>query len=100
MSGLRDGLAQAGIIKKVDFKENFWEMKHYVYDSACLKCHEGIKEPEKAVGLADNIKEIHQRFYWDAKKSGKDVSCVDCHNDYTMSHFAHPNLLEALEEEE
>jgi nitrate/TMAO reductase-like tetraheme cytochrome c subunit len=99
MSGLRDGLAEAGFIKKVDFGENFWEMKHYVYDSACLKCHHGIQEPEKAIGMAENIKEIHTKFYWEAKKEGKDISCVSCHNDYTMTHFAHPNLLEALEEE-
>ena len=93
-------LAQFGVIHMVDFKENFWEMKHYVYDSACLQCHHMVKEPEKAIGLADNVKELHQKYYWDAKKAGKDVSCVNCHNDYTMSHFAHPNLLEALEEEE
>jgi hypothetical protein len=43
---------------------------------------------------------IHQKYYWDAKNAGKDVSCVTCHNDYTMTHFAHPNLLETLSSEE
>jgi cytochrome c-type protein NapC len=97
LSGLRDGLAHSGLIKRVDFKENFWEMKKYTFDSGCLKCHEGIKEPEKAVGLASNIKEIHEKYYWEPKKAGKDISCVSCHNDYTHPNFAHPNLLERLD---
>jgi cytochrome c-type protein NapC len=84
----------------VDFKENFWEMKNYVYDSACLQCHHGIKEPEKAVGLADNVKELHIKYYWEPKKAGENVSCVNCHNDYAMPNFAHPNLLETLSSEE
>ena len=100
ISGTRDALAQVGLIKRVDFKENYHEMKNYVYDSGCLHCHEGIKDPEKAVGLSENIKQIHQKYYWDAKKSGKDISCVSCHNDTTMTNFAHPNLLESLSSEE
>jgi nitrate/TMAO reductase-like tetraheme cytochrome c subunit len=100
ISGTKDALAEFGIIKKVDFKENFWEMKHYVYDSACLKCHEGMKDPQKAVGLSEDIKKIHEQYYWNAKAQGKDVSCVTCHNDYTMTHFAHPNLLETLSNKE
>jgi len=98
ISGTRDGLAQAGIIEMVDFKENFWHMKHYVYDSACLSCHHGIKEPEHAIGLEENIKELHIKYYWQPKNAGKDISCVSCHNDYTMPNFAHPNLLESLQE--
>ncbi len=100
LSGTRDALAQFGIIKRVDFKENFWEMEHYTYDSGCLSCHHGIKEPEKAVGLAENVREIHKTQYWDAKKAGKDVTCVKCHNDYIMANFAHPNLLETLSQED
>ena len=99
ISGTRDFLAHIGLTKMVDFKENFYEMKDYVYDSACLHCHEGIKDPEKAVGLSENIKEIHEKFYWQPKKAGKDVSCVTCHNDHVMVNFANPNLLETLSEE-
>ena len=98
ISGTRDALAEFGIISKVDFKENFWEMKHYVYDSACLECHKGIEEPEKSIGLSENVKEIHEKFYWAAKNSGQDVSCVDCHNDHTMTNFAHPGLMDKLNE--
>jgi cytochrome c-type protein NapC len=71
-------------------------MHEYVYDSACLKCHAGIKNPEKSMGLSPQIKLIHQKYYWDAKAAGKKVSCVSCHNDYTDTNFAHPNLLEML----
>ena len=99
ISGTRDFLAHIGLMKMVDFKENFHEMNHYVYDSACLHCHEGIKEPATAVGLSENIKEIHETYYWEAKKEGKDVSCVTCHNDHSMVDFAHPNLLETLSKE-
>ena len=96
ISGTKDALAHFGLIKSVDFKENFKEMDNYVYDSACLHCHEGIKDPEHAVGLSENIKKIHEVYYWQAKKEGQKVSCVSCHNDETMTHFAHPNLLETL----
>jgi len=99
ISGTRDFLAHIGLMKMVDFKENFYEMKNYVYDSACLHCHEGMKEPAKAVGLSEDIKEIHERYYWKPKKEGKDISCVTCHNDHTMANFAHPNLLETLSQE-
>ena len=97
MSGMRDGLAHAGTIHKVDFKENFWRMDEYVYDSACLKCHEGIKNIDEESGLAENIKYIHKEFYWKPKEAGEEVSCTKCHNDYTHPNFAHPNLLEALD---
>jgi nitrate/TMAO reductase-like tetraheme cytochrome c subunit len=100
ISGTRDALAQFGIIKRVNFKENFWEMKDYVYDSACLHCHEGMRDPMHAVGLSPDIAKIHQKYYWDAKAAGKDVSCVSCHNDYSMSNFAHANLLEVLQNNE
>ena len=100
ISGTRDALAHIGLIKKVDFKENFNEMSNYVYDSACLHCHEGMRDPAKAVGLSDNIKKIHEIYYWDAKKQGQKVSCVTCHNDRTMVNFAHPNLLETLSNEQ
>ncbi len=100
LSGTRDALAQFGIIKRVDFKENFWEMKHYTYDSGCLSCHHGIKEPAKAIGLSEEVKKIHEKYYWEAKRNGEDVSCVKCHNDYAMSNFAHPNLLNILDKEE
>jgi len=96
MSGTRDFLAHLGLIKMVDFKENFDEMDDYVYDNACLHCHEGIKEPQKAVGLSENIKQIHEKYYWEPKRAGEEISCVKCHNDKTMTHFAHPNLLETL----
>ena len=99
ISGTRDFLAHIGLKKMVDFKENFNEMENYVYDSACLHCHEGIKEPERAIGLSENIKQIHEKYYWEPKKAGEDISCVRCHNDKTMTHFAHPNLLEALSQE-
>ena len=99
ISGTRDFLAHIGLTKMVDFKENFHEMKNYVYDSACLKCHKGMRDPATAVGLSENIKEIHEKYYWAPKSEGKDVSCVSCHNDHTMVNFAHPNLLETLSEE-
>jgi len=102
ISGTRDALAKVGVIKMVDFKENFWEMKHYVYDSACLHCHKGIEELEnkdEVVGLDENIQKIHKEFYWGAKKAGEEVSCTKCHNDYIMTNFAHPNLLETLSTE-
>ena len=99
ISGSRDFLAHIGLMKMVDFKENFYDMKRYVYDSACLHCHKGMRDPEKAVGLSENIKEIHEKYYWAAKGEGKDVSCVTCHNDHAMVNFAHPNLLESLSEQ-
>ena len=98
ISGTRDFLAHVGLMKMVNFKENFNEMQNYVYDSACLKCHEGIKDPEHAIGLSENVKKIHEEYYWKPKNEGKNVSCVKCHNDRIMTHFAHPNLLEALSE--
>jgi len=102
ISGTRDALAEFGIIKKVDFKENFYEMDDYVYDSACLHCHKGIEELKdknvgEVVGLSQNIQKIHKEFYWDKKENGEKVSCVKCHNDNVMSNFAHPNLLESLD---
>ncbi len=100
ISGGRDFLAHIGLMKQVDFKENFHEMDKYVYDSACLHCHEGIKNIDKPSGLSANIRNIHKKFYWDAKKDGKDVSCVSCHNDYNQANFAHPNLLSTLGKEE
>lgn len=103
ISGTRDALAHVGLIKRVDFKENFWEMKHYVYDNACLHCHKGIEELENkdhVVGLDENIQEIHKKYYWEPKERGEEVSCTKCHNDYTMPNFAHPNLLETLSYEE
>jgi cytochrome c-type protein NapC len=96
LSGMRDGLAHAGIIKKVDFSKNFWRMSEYTYDSGCLKCHEGIKDIDENPGLSENIKMIHKKYYWEAKANGEEVSCVTCHNDYTHANFAHPNLLERL----
>jgi len=102
ISGMRDGLAKAGVIHKVNFKENFWRMSEYTYDSACLKCHEGIKglekNPEEVTGLKANIKEIHKKYYWEPKAEGEEVSCLKCHNDYLQANFAHPNLLNALKE--
>jgi len=98
ISGTRDALAEFGLIKKVDFKENFWEMKHYVYDSACLQCHHMVKEPEKAISMSESSRFAH-KYYWTQKKEGADISCVSCHNDYTMPHFAHPGLLDKLREE-
>ena len=100
ISGTRDMMAHVGLIKMVDFKENYHEMKNYVYDSGCLHCHEGIKNIDEESGLSFEMKEVHKKFYWDAKKAGKDVSCVTCHNDSTQSHFAHPNLLQTLSSEE
>ena len=96
ISGTRDALAEFGIIKKVDFKENFNEMKDYVYDSACLQCHHMVKEPEKAFGMSEASRFAHES-YWKDKKAGQDISCVSCHNDYSMADFAHPNLLERLD---
>ena len=99
ISGTRDMMAHIGLIKMVDFKENYHEMKDYVYDSGCLSCHHGIKNLEES-GLDNELKEVHQKFYWDAKKAGKDVSCVTCHNDTTHVNFAHPNLLNTLSNQE
>ncbi|WP_024787002.1 MULTISPECIES: cytochrome c3 family protein [unclassified Lebetimonas] len=102
ISGTRDAMAHIGLIKRVDFKENFWEMKNYVYDNACLHCHKGIeelKDKNHVVGLDGNIQKIHKIYYWNVKENGGKVSCVKCHNDYTMHHFAHPNLLENLSSE-
>jgi len=96
ISGTRDALAEFGIIHKVDFKENYHEMKHYVYDSGCLHCHEKVKEPEHAFGMSESSRFAHTQ-YWKDKKAGKDVSCVSCHNDTTMSGFAHTELLPTLE---
>jgi nitrate/TMAO reductase-like tetraheme cytochrome c subunit len=98
MSGTRDALAQFGLIHMVDFKENFWEMKHYVYDSACLQCHHMVKEPEKAIGMSEESRYAHEE-YWKAKNAGEDISCINCHNDYSMANFAHPNLLNRLDKE-
>jgi len=103
MSATKDALAKIGLIHMVDFKENFWEMKEYVYDNACLHCHIGIeklKEEEHIVGMSEDLQKVHKTYYWKAKEEGKDVSCVNCHNDYVMPNFAHPNLLEALSESE
>jgi len=103
MSATKDALAKVGLIHKVDFKENFWEMKEYVYDNACLHCHKGIEELKDknfVVGISDNLQKVHKIYYWEAKAKGKNVSCVDCHNDYVMPNFAHPNLLETLSVEE
>ncbi|QCT94371.1 cytochrome C [Caminibacter mediatlanticus TB-2] len=104
ISGTRDALAEFGIIKKVDFKDNFWEMDKYVYDSGCLKCHKGIeklkdKNVGEVIGLTLNSQKVHKEFYWNKKERGEKVSCVACHNDNTMTHFAHPNLLETLQSE-
>ena len=99
ISGTRDAMAQFGLIHRVDFKENFWEMKHYTYDSGCLQCHHMVKEPEKAVGMSEESRYAHEQ-YWKEKNAGKDISCVSCHNDHTMSGFAHPNLLDRLNEGE
>jgi len=102
ISGTRDFLAHIGLIHMVDFKENFWEMKDYVYDNACLHCHAGIeqlKEKDHIVGMSEDLQEVHKKYYWEAKENGKDISCVNCHNDYTMPNFAHPNLLEMLSNE-
>jgi len=98
VSGTRDALAQFGLIHMVDFKENFWEMKHYVYDSACLECHHMVKEPEKAIGMSEESRYAHKE-YWKAKNAGEDISCINCHNDYSMANFAHPNLLNRLNKE-
>ena len=95
ISGTKDALAEFGLINKVDFKENFWNMNHYVYDNSCLKCHEMIKEPKKAFGMNEESKFAHE-FYWKEKKLNKDISCVTCHNDYVTPNFAHPNLLDRL----
>jgi len=96
ISGTRDFLAHIGLIHKVNFRKNFNNMQDYVYDSACLKCHKGIRNPEKAIGLTPAIREIHEEYYWKPKREGKNISCVTCHNDRTMVNFAHPNLLEVL----
>ena len=95
ISGTKDALAEFGLIHKVDFKENFWEMKNYTYDNGCLKCHHMVKEPEKAFGMSEESRYAHEQ-YWKDKKAGKDISCVSCHNDYNMVNFAHPNLLDKL----
>jgi len=95
ISGTKDALAEFGIINKVDFKKNFWNMKHYVYDNSCLECHKMVKEPSKAFGMSEESRFAHE-FYWREKKANKDISCVTCHNDYTTPNFAHPNLLDRL----
>jgi nitrate/TMAO reductase-like tetraheme cytochrome c subunit len=95
ISGTRDALAEFGIIEKVDFKENFHHMKKYTYDSGCLHCHEMVKEPEKAFGMSESANFAHET-YWKDKKAGKDVSCLNCHNDAIMPNFAHPGLLDEL----
>jgi cytochrome c-type protein NapC len=103
LSATKDALAKAGLIKMVDFKENFWEMKEYVYDNACLHCHKGVeelKEKDHIVGMDEDLQEVHKKFYWEAKEKGEEVSCTKCHNDYVMPNFAHPNLLETLESQE
>jgi cytochrome c-type protein NapC len=98
ISGTRDALAEFGIIEKVDFEENYHEMTHYTYDSGCLHCHEKVKEPEKAFGMSEASRFAHEQ-YWKDKKAGKDVSCLNCHNDSVMPNFAHPGLLEELKAE-
>jgi len=95
ISGTRDALAEVGLIHKVDFEENFHEMKNYTYDSGCVHCHEKVVEPETAFGMSESARFAHETYLKD-KKAGKKVSCVTCHNDISMPNFAHPGLLETL----
>lgn len=98
ISGTRDALAEVGIIKKVDFKENIHEMEHYTYDSGCLHCHAKVEDPKTAYGMSEASRFAHTE-YWKDKKAGKDVSCVRCHNDINMPNFAHPGLVDALKKQ-
>jgi len=95
ISGGRDFLAKVGIIHMVDFEENYHEMKHYTYDNGCLHCHEMVTEPEKAFGMSESARFAHETYVKD-KEAGKDVSCLNCHNDTIMPNFAHPGLLDTL----
>ena len=95
ISGTRDALAEFGIIEKVDFKENYHHMKHYTYDSGCIHCHEKVVEPESAFKMSESARFAHETYLKD-KKAGKDVSCLNCHNDTIMPNFAHPGLLDEL----
>ena len=95
ITGVKDVLAELGVINKVDFKEHFWNMNHYVYDNNCLICHKMVKEPKKAFEMSKESRFAHE-FYWKEKKANKDISCVTCHNDYVTPNFAHPNLLDRL----
>jgi len=98
ISGTRDALAEFGIIKKVDFEENLKEMNRYVYDSGCLHCHAKVEDPETAYGMSEASRFAHTQ-YWKDKKAGKDVSCVNCHNDINMPNFAHPGIVDALKKQ-
>jgi nitrate/TMAO reductase-like tetraheme cytochrome c subunit len=94
-TGLKDTLGEMGLTGKVDFERNYWEMKKYVYDSACLKCHQAISDPNTAYGMSKESVVAHN-MYWNDKKQGRKISCTSCHNDYITPGFAHPELLERL----
>ncbi len=95
ISGTTDALAEVGLIHKVDFRKNYDKMADYTYDSGCLHCHAKIEDPSTALGMSEASRYAHEQ-YWADKKAGKDVSCVNCHNDKTTPGFAHPGLLETL----
>ena len=98
ISGTKDALAEFGLISKVDFKKHYWKMEEYVYDNGCLECHHMVKEPQKAFGMSEESRFAHEQ-YWNDRNQGKNVSCTKCHNDHTSINFAHPELLETLQEE-
>ncbi len=91
--GTKDTLAEIGFAKKGEFVENYNDMKEFVYDSGCLKCHSNLKDTNSK--LSDSAKFAHN-YYFKNKKT-QNLSCVSCHNDYTNQNFAHPGLLDKLE---
>jgi len=95
VKGAKDGLAEIGLFGKPDFEKNYNNMSKYVYDSGCLECHSGVKNPDTAYKMSKASVYAH-KLYWKDKKEHKDVSCVNCHNDSTEQNFAHPELLENL----
>jgi len=92
ITGTKDALAEIGILGKPDFEKEYTNMSNYVYDSGCLKCHSGIKNPDTAYKMSKESVYAH-KLYW---KNRKELSCVSCHNDSTNQNFAHPELLERL----
>ncbi len=95
ITGIKDGLIEIGMFKNPDFEKKYAEMSSYVYDSGCLKCHTGIKNPSAAYKMSEASKYAH-KLYWKEKKEHKNISCVSCHNDSTNPNFAHPELLERI----
>ncbi len=91
ITGARDLLSHLGLIKKADFYKVYFESDRYVYDSGCLKCHQDVKNPEKAYSMDPAVRDIHL-YYWRKKRAGGTIHCVECHNDYSTPGFAHPEL--------